>query len=61
VKVKPVIPRALANQDVDDAIEHYFSQDAEQAALGCIEALERAYTHIGRHPATGSLRHTPTK
>ena len=26
-------------------------------ALGFIDALEQAYTHIGRHPATGSPRH----
>jgi toxin ParE1/3/4 len=57
VKVRPVIPRELANRDVDDVIEHYLSQDAEQAALGFVEALERAYTHIGRHPATGSPRY----
>ncbi len=28
-----------------------------QAALGFIDALERGYTHIGRHPGTGSPRH----
>jgi len=32
-------------------------EDAPQAALGFIEALERAYTHIGLHPATGSPRY----
>jgi toxin ParE1/3/4 len=26
-------------------------------ALGFIDALEQAYTHIGRHPATGSPRY----
>jgi toxin ParE1/3/4 len=57
VKDKPVIPRELANGDVDDVIEHYPGQDAEQADLGFIEALERAYTHIGHHPATGSPRY----
>jgi len=57
VKSKPVIPRALANRDVDEAIGHYLSEDARQAALGFIEALEQAYVHIGRHPATGSPRY----
>ncbi len=57
MKDKPVIPRELANGDVDDVIEHYPGQDAEQADLGFIEALERAYPHIGRHPATGSPRY----
>jgi len=49
VKSKPVIPRELANQDVNEAVEYYLSKSAEQAALGFIEALEQAYAHIGRH------------
>ncbi len=57
MKVRLVIPRELANRDVDEVIEHYLSQDAEQAALGFVEDLEQAYAHIGRHPATGSPRY----
>jgi toxin ParE1/3/4 len=56
VKAKPVVPRALANRDVDDAIADYLNDGAEQAALGFLDALEQAYAHIGRHPATGSPR-----
>ncbi len=58
MKAKPVVPRQQANQDIDDAIAHYLNEHAEQAALGFIDALERAYTHISRHPATGSLRYS---
>jgi toxin ParE1/3/4 len=57
VKVKPVIPRELANRDVDEAIAGYLGESAAQAALGLIEALEQAYSHIARHPATGSARY----
>ena len=57
MKVKPVIPRALASQDVDDAISYYLSEDVEQAALGFIDALAKAYAHIGRHPSAGSTRY----
>ena len=57
MKSKPVIPRELANRDVDEAIAYYLSEGADQAALSFIDALERAYTHIGRHPATGSPRY----
>jgi len=57
VKTKPVVPRELANRDVDEAIEHYLSEDAAEAALGFIDALERAYTHISRHPSSGSPRY----
>lgn len=54
---KPVVPRELANRDVESAIDYYLSENAEQAALGFIDALEKAYTHISRHPATGSSRY----
>jgi toxin ParE1/3/4 len=57
MKAKPVVPRELANQDVDEAIEHYLNEDAEQAALKFVKALEQAYSQIGRHPATGSSRY----
>ena len=56
MKAKPVVPRELANQDVDDTIAYYVAEGAEQAALGFIDALEHAYRHLSRHPATGSLR-----
>ena len=57
MKVKPVVPRSEANRDVDEAIDHYLAENAEQAALGFIDALEQAFTHIARHPATGSPRY----
>jgi toxin ParE1/3/4 len=57
VKSKPIIARALANWDVDAAIEHYLNENAKLAALGFIKALEQAYIDIGRHPATGSPRY----
>lgn len=57
MKAKPVVPRELANRDVDAAIEHYLNEDAQQVALGFINALEQAYSHIGRHPGTGSPRY----
>jgi toxin ParE1/3/4 len=57
MKVKPIIPRSEANRDVVEAIDHYLSGSAEQAALGFIEALEQAYAHIARNPATGSPRY----
>ncbi len=57
MKAKPIVPRSEANRDVVEAIDHYLSENAEQAALGFIEALEQAYAHIARHPATGSPRY----
>lgn len=57
MKAKPVIPRELANRDIDAAVDHYLSENAAQAAIGFIEALEQAFAHIGHNPATGSPRY----
>ena len=57
MKLKPVIARTQANHDVDDIIAYYLGESAEQAAVGFVDALEDAYSHIARQPATGSLRY----
>lgn len=57
MKRKPVVPREQARRDVDDAIGYYLAENADAAALGFIEALRKAYSHIGLHPATGSPRY----
>jgi toxin ParE1/3/4 len=57
VHAKPVIPHAQANRDVDDAIAYYLSEAGEPMAMGFVDALEKAYGQIGRHPATGSPRY----
>lgn len=57
MKAKPVIPREQANRDVDDAVAYYLGEATEAVALGFIHALEQAYTHISRHPATGAPRY----
>jgi len=57
VKLKPVVPREQANQDVDDAIARYLEQASSSVALGFIDAVEHAYTHIARYPGTGSPRY----
>ena len=54
---KPVVPREQANRDIDEAIAYYLEKDAEHAALRFVSALEQAYTHISRHPASGSPRY----
>ena len=57
MKAKPVIPRKQANRDIDEAIAYYLNEGSEPAALGFIDALQQAYTHISRHPASGSTRY----
>lgn len=55
--MKPVVPRAQADRDINDAVAYYLNEDSEQAALGFVDALEKAFAHISRHPATGSPRY----
>lgn len=57
MKAKPVIPRELANRDVEESVAYYLGEGADNAALGFIAALEQAYAHLGRHPASGSPRY----
>ena len=57
MSVKPVVPRALASRDVDQAIERHLDEGGERVGLGFIDALEKAYRHIARHPASGSPRY----
>lgn len=54
---KRVVLRERAKQDVNDAIDHYLSEGAEQAALHFVGDLERAYTHLSRQSASGSPRY----
>lgn len=55
--MKPIVPRAQADRDIDDAVAYYLNEVSEQAALGFVDALERALAHISRHPASGSPRY----
>ena len=57
MKAKPVVPRQQASRDIDEAIAHYVSEDAVQAAMGFIDAIGKAYAHISRNPTTGSPRY----
>lgn len=57
MRTKPVVPRELANRDVEEAITYYLGAGGESAALGFIDAVEQAFAHIGRHPGTGSPRY----
>ncbi len=57
MKSRRVVPRTQARRDVNEALAHYLAEGSRQAALGFIDALEQAYSHIARHPATGSPRY----
>jgi toxin ParE1/3/4 len=54
---KRIVPRERAKRDAEEAVDYYLSAGGEKAALGFVDALERAYRHIARHPAAASLRY----
>lgn len=57
MRQKRIIPRERANRDADEAVDYYLAEAGAKVALGFIDALEQAYRHIARHPATGSIRY----
>lgn len=57
MKSKDVIPRALAERDINDALYFYLAEASRKVALGFIDALERAYRLIGERPDAGSSRY----
>ncbi len=57
MRARPVIPHEQANRDIDETLGYYLTEGADAAALDFIDALEQAYAHIARHPATGSMQY----
>lgn len=57
MKRKAIVPRAVALQDVEDALTYLLHQQANLAAVKLIDALEAAYAHISKHPSTGATRY----
>ena len=55
--VTGIVPRELANRDVEEAIDHYLVEATAKVALGFVDELEKAYAHIARHRTSGSPRY----
>lgn len=53
---KPVLPRARARADIDQAVAYYAQQAGADVAFSFIDALEQAYGLIGETPTAGSPR-----
>jgi toxin ParE1/3/4 len=51
-----IVPRAVAKQDVDDAMTGYVAAGAPDAAMRFIDALEEALAILAEHPQIGSPR-----
>lgn len=57
MKIKAVVPRARANLDIEEAVQHYLADAGASVALAFVDQLERAVSHLARNPATGSPRY----
>ncbi|MEO8501192.1 MAG: type II toxin-antitoxin system RelE/ParE family toxin [Vicinamibacteria bacterium] len=57
MKAKPIVPRELANRDVEGAIGYYLREASAEVAIAFIAALEKAYAEIARAPGAGSPRY----
>lgn len=55
--LKRIVPRELANRDVEEAIDHYLVEASAKVAMGFVDELEKSYAHIARQPAAGSPRY----
>lgn len=54
---RPVIPRTLAQRDIEDIIAYYITEGGEDLALRFIDALQQGFQRIARHPGVGSPRY----
>jgi len=57
VSGKPVVLRARALRDIDEAVEHYLAEAGAAVALDLVDALEDALCQISEQPASGSPRY----
>lgn len=55
--IRKVIPRQIAERDVDDAIDHYFGEGGVDLALRFIDELDAAFRHLAAHAESGSPRY----
>ena len=54
---KSVVPRQLAREDAERAVDYYAREAGAQVAVAFVDALQSTYALLAAHPASGSLRH----
>ena len=57
MKAKRVAVRQAAARDIDAAVGYYLQEGGAALATRFVAALDEAYRHIRRFPATGALRY----
>jgi len=53
---KPVNPRQIAFEDIQQAVEHYRDTAGADTAVAFVDALQATFNLLGRHPGIGSTR-----
>ncbi len=54
---RPVVPRELATQDIDEAIDYYQGEGGSELAQRFIDTLQQGFQRISRNPGVGSSRY----
>ena len=54
---KPVVPRVLAENDLDRACDHYMTTSGTDVAVDFLHDFESVVAFVSRFPATGSPRY----
>ncbi len=57
MSAKPVVLRERAQNDINDAIEHYLTEAGSAVTLTFVDALEDVLREIGLRPKSGSPRY----
>jgi len=57
VTAKPIVPRTVALRDIDEEVAYYLAEAGEAPARRLIDAVEKTFARIGRHPTSGSPRY----
>lgn len=54
---RPVVPRALARQDIEEAITYYLAEGGSELAQRFIDAIQQGFQRISQNPGIGSPRY----
>ena len=54
---KPVVPRVLAEDDLDSAFDHYLETAGTDVAVDFLNDFDGAIAHISEFPGTGSPKY----
>jgi toxin ParE1/3/4 len=54
---KPVVPRVMAEDDLDRAIDHYLITAGTDVVIDFLHDIDNAVAHISRFPGSGSPKY----